>query len=90
MLGDAEKPRAKEGLALDERWINATETAVDRWATAFKKEVTDPDSFGPAKAIGLAMTADEMDVTDERSVDRWIKEFNRGPLEERDEFLGDR
>lgn len=79
---------ARKGL--EERWITETEAAVDRWAAAFKKEATNPDNFGPAKAIGQAMMADAVDLTDQRSVDRWIEEFNQRPFEERDEFLGDR
>lgn len=40
---------------LEERWIRETQAAVDRWTTQFRKEVTNPDRFGPAKAIGQAM-----------------------------------
>lgn len=75
---------------LEERWISETEAAVDRWTPEFRREATDPDSFGPAKAIGQAMMADGIDFTDQRAVDRWIEEFNQRPFEERDEFLGDR
>lgn len=75
---------------LDERWVRDTEAAVDRWAAAFKKEATNPDNFGPAKAISQAMMVDGVDFTDQRAVDRWIEEFNQRPFEERDEFLGDR
>ena len=35
-----------------------------------------------------AMLADGVDVTDQRAVDRWIREFNERPFEERDELLG--
>ncbi|MDP9222565.1 MAG: hypothetical protein M3P18_01675 [Actinomycetota bacterium] len=79
---------AKRGL--EERWISETEAAVDRWARGFKKEATNPVNFGPAKAIGQAMMAEGIDITDQRAVDRWIEEFNHRPFEERDQFLGDR
>lgn len=79
---------AKRGL--EKRWIKETQAAVDRWAPAFKKEATNPDNFGPAKAISQAMMADGVDFADQRAVDRWIEEFNQRPFEERDEFLGDR
>lgn len=72
---------------LEERWIKETEAAVDRWATEFRKEVTDPDSFGPAKAMAQAMMVDGVDFTDRSAVDRWMEEFNQRPFEERDEFL---
>lgn len=75
---------------LEERWITETEAAVDRWAAAFKREVTNPDTFGPAKAIGQAMMIDGIDFNDRLAVDRWIEEFNQLPFEERDEYLRDR
>jgi hypothetical protein len=79
---------AKRGL--EERWIIETEAAVDRWAANFKQEATDPDNFGSAKAIGQALMADGIDLTDQNAVDRWIEEFNQRPFEERYEFLRDR
>lgn len=79
---------SKRGL--EERWISETEAAVDRWAPKFKKEIADPDNFGMAKAVGQAMMAAGVDVTDQRAVDEWINEFNQRPFEERDEFLKDR
>jgi hypothetical protein len=75
---------------LERRWVDETQAAVDRWTTEFRKEVTNPDSFGPAKAIGQAMMADGIDITDRRSVDGWMEEFNRRPSEERGEFPRDR
>jgi hypothetical protein len=81
---------ALEKRGLEERWIRETETAVDRWTTEFRKEVTDPDRFGPAKAIGQAMMASGIDLTDQSAVNGWIEEFNQRPFDERDEFLGDR
>ena len=75
---------------LEERWIEETEAAVDRWTKAFRQEVTNTDNFGPAKAIGQAMMADGIDLTDKSAVGRWIEDFNQRPFEERDEFLGDR
>lgn len=79
---------AKRGL--EERWITETEAAVDRWTTEFRKEVTDPDSFGPAKVVGQAMMAEGIDLTDQDAVQDWIEDFNNRPFEERDEFLRDR
>lgn len=81
---------ALEKRGLEERWISETEAAVVRWAKDFKKEATDPNNFGPAKAITQAMVASGIDLTDRRSVDRWIEDFNNRPFEERDEFLRDR
>ncbi|MCA1703314.1 MAG: hypothetical protein LC808_08650 [Actinobacteria bacterium] len=81
---------ALEKRGLEERWISETEAAIDRWARDFKKEATNPHNFGPAKAIGQAMMASGIDLTDQRSVDRWIEDFNNRPFEERDEFLRDR
>lgn len=75
---------------LEERWIKEAEAAVDRWGPRFRKEIADPDNFGMAKAIGQAMMAAGVDVTDQRAVDQWIAEFNQRPFEERDEFLKDR
>lgn len=62
---------------LEKRWVDETQAAVDRWTTEFGKGVTNPDSFGPAKAIGQAMMADGIDLTDRRSVDSWMEEFNQ-------------
>lgn len=75
---------------LEERWIADAEAAVDRWAPEFKKQVTDPENFGMAKAMGHAMMSAGVDLTDQRAVDRWIEVFNQRPFEERDEFLRDR
>lgn len=79
---------SKRGLEV--RWISETEAAVDRWTPKFKKEIANPDNFGMAKAIGHAMMAAGIDLTDQRAVDQWIEEFNQRPFEERDEFLRDR
>lgn len=73
---------------LEERWIAEAEDAVRRFAPEFRRAVTDPSSFGPAKAITNAMVAAGVDLTDQRVVDAWIAEFNARPQEERDESLG--
>lgn len=52
--------------------------------------MTDGSSFGPAKAITIAMLADGVDLLDEDAVQSWIEAFNARPFEERDEFLRDR
>lgn len=75
---------------LEERLIADTESAVDRYAPAVKKLVTDPSNFGMAKAMSHAMMSAGVDLTDRGAVDRWIEEFNQRPFEERDEFLKDR
>ena len=81
---------ALEKRGLGEMWIEETEAAVDRWTTAFRREATDPDNFGTAKAIGNAMMAAGVDLEDRDAVARWMAEFNARPFEERDEFLRDR
>lgn len=58
-------------------------TAVDEFEDEFRKAVSDPARFGPAKAIVLAMQADGVDLTDQGEVDGWIHEFNARPLAER-------
>lgn len=75
---------------MEERWITEAESAVDRWAPRFKKEIANPDNFGTAKAVINAMMGDGVDVTDQRAVNEWVEEFNRRPFVERDEFLRDR
>jgi hypothetical protein len=73
---------------LEERWIEETETAVDRFAREFRSRVTDPSNFGPAKAIANAMRAAGVDLTDPRATQAWIDEFNSRPHEEREDLLG--
>lgn len=73
---------------LEERWIAETEEAVEEFAPEFRRAVTDPGSFGPAKAMANAMLASGVDLTDRRAVDAWIAEFNARPDEERDQLLG--
>lgn len=81
---------ALEKRGLEDRWIKDTEKAVDHWTKEFRKEVTDPDNFGMAKAMGQEMMAAGIDLTDQKAVAKWIEEFNQRPFEERDEFLRDR
>ncbi|MGH2528683.1 MAG: hypothetical protein ACRDH0_04995 [Actinomycetota bacterium] len=61
---------------------------VEEFAPEFGRAVTDPGSFGPAKAIANAMLAWGVDLTDRGAVDAWIAEFNARPDEERDLLLG--
>jgi len=74
---------------LEERWIAETEEAVRRFAPGFRKAVTDPSRFGPAKAIANAMLAAGIDLTDQRAVDAWIADFNARPQAGREGFLGE-
>ena len=76
----------KRGLA--ERFIVETEKAVEQFTPGFRKAVTDPGSFGPAKALGNAMRADGVDILDQSAVDAWMAEFNARPEEERKQFFG--
>jgi hypothetical protein len=56
--------------------IMTEEAAVDEHSTTFREAMTDADQFGPAKAIGHAMLADGVDLSDRAAVDRWIAEYN--------------
>jgi hypothetical protein len=76
-----------ERRGLERRWIEETQAMVDELAPAFRRAVTDPSSFGPAKAMASAMLADGVDLTDPEAVQAWIEAFNARPFEERDAFL---
>lgn len=73
---------------LEERWIEETQRAVDRFAARFRQYATDPSRFGPAKAIANAMRADGVDLTDEQQVQDWMDDFNARPHEDRDDLIG--
>lgn len=73
---------------LSERWIAETEAVVDELAPEFRRTVTDPSTFGPAKAMVNAMMADGINLNDPQAVQGWIDAFNARPFEERDAFLG--
>lgn len=77
---------SKRGLA--ERQIVETERAVKEFAGEFRDAVTDPENFGPAKAITNAMRADGVDIADQPAVDDWLAEFNARPEQERRRFFG--
>ncbi|MGH2720324.1 MAG: hypothetical protein ACRDJO_01805, partial [Actinomycetota bacterium] len=68
--------------------VEETKRAVDRWMPEFRRAATDHRSFGPAKAIASAMAASGVDLGDRAAVAAWIDEFNRRPVDERDEVLG--
>lgn len=72
---------SKRGLA--ERWIVETEEAVDEFAPAFRRAITDVDQFGPAKRLTNQMLADGVDLTDPAAIERWIDAFNARPFNER-------
>jgi len=73
---------------LEERFIVETERAVDGFTPEFRKAVTDPENFGPAKAMLNAMRADGVDVMDQSAVDAWLAHFNSLPDEARHSFFG--
>jgi hypothetical protein len=81
---------ALERRGLEQRWIDETQAAIERFTPAFRRAVTDESSFGPTKAITNAMLADGIDLLDEEAVQAWIDAFNARPFEERDDFLRDR
>ena len=60
--------------------IEETLAAIDQFAPEFKRSAGDPSLFGPAKSLVEAMMVDGVDLTDERSVDAWIKESNARPV----------
>lgn len=73
---------------IEERWIVETEAAVDEHARAFRREATDPATFGPAKVIEAAMRADHVDLGDQNAIEAWIRGFNARSQHERDALLG--
>lgn len=77
----------KRGLA--ERFIAEAEEAVKEFVPEFRRAVSDPTSFGPAKTMMLAMRADGVDFLDQQAVDAWIADFNALPQDERDKLSGD-
>lgn len=74
---------------LEERWIAETLAAIEEFTPEFRRAVTDPSSFGPAKALVNAMLADGVDITDPDATQAWMDAFNARPFEERDSLLGD-
>jgi len=75
---------------LDEDHIEATMDVVGRLESEFRREATNPDNFGPAKAVTNAMLADRVDLLDEEAVEAWLDGFNARTLEERADFLAGR
>lgn len=73
---------------LEERWIAEAEGAVDQFAKQFRAATTDASTSGPAKSIANAMLAEGTDILDPAAVSRWIEDFNRRPIAERDALLG--
>jgi len=76
-----------ERRGLEPRWIEETQAKVDELVLEFRHAVTDPSSFGPAKAMTNAMLADGVDLADPEAVQAWIDAFNARPFEEREAFL---
>jgi hypothetical protein len=77
---------ARRGLP--EEKIAETQAVVDELAPEFRRLVTDPATFGPAKAITNAMMADGVDLLDPKATEAWMEAFNVRPIEERDSLLG--
>jgi hypothetical protein len=62
--------------------------AVDEYADAFRKTMTDVSRFGPAKSVAAQMQADGVDLSDPGEVQAWIEAFNARRLEEREALTG--
>lgn len=62
--------------------------AVDEYADDFRKAVTDPSTYGPAKSVAAQMQADGVDFSDPAAVQAWIEAFNARPFEEREHLTG--
>jgi len=72
---------------LSDEAMEATETNLDEFVPEFLEASSDPARFGPAKAIALAMQADDVDLTDQAAVGRWIEAYNSRPQAEREAVL---
>jgi hypothetical protein len=75
---------------VDERHIEGAVAVVGELEAEFRRQVTDPNNFGLAKAISSAMLTDGVDLLDEEAVGAWIEGFNARPFEQRDDFLAGR
>jgi hypothetical protein len=73
---------------LSERAAPALARRAEGLAKRFADAAQDPASYGPAKAIGAAMLADDVDLADAAAVQEWINTFNARPEIERDAVLG--
>lgn len=54
----------------------------------FREVMADPETGGHAKRLLMAMRDDGVDFEDEEAVDRWLAEFNAGPIERRESVVG--
>lgn len=54
----------------------------------FRQSMEDPETGGHAKRLLMAMRADGVDFEDNEAVNRWMEEFNAGPIELREAVLG--
>ncbi len=52
--------------------------------------MADPALRGPARAVLDAMSADGVELGDEKAMQAWLEDFNMLPVEERDRILGPR
>jgi hypothetical protein len=76
----------KRGLA--EHLVVETEDAVRDFTPEYLEAARQPASFGPAKAMLLALEEAGIDLTDQRAIDAWVAEFNMRPRHERDAIMG--
>ena len=74
------------GLADED--VAETLAAIDQFEPQFRDMMARGEAAGPAARIARQMAIDGVDVTDAAAVERWIDEFNRRPLTERDDILG--
>ena len=81
-------------LAETGRLEPATAVALGAWARGhrdtFAAAMADPALRGPARAVLDAMSADGVELGDEKAMQAWLEDFNMLPMEERDRILGPR
>ena len=81
-------------LAETGRLEPATAVALGAWARGhrdtFAAAMADPALRGPARAVFDAMSADGVELGDEKAMQAWLEDFNMLPVEERDRILGPR
>ena len=81
-------------LAETGRLEPATAVALSAWARGhrdtFAAAMADPALRGPARAVLDAMSADGVELGDEKAMQAWLEDFNMLPVEERDRILGPR
>lgn len=86
LVGVFDRALARKGLS--DADINETIATIDGVGAEFCDKMGDSDAFGPGKRIALAMQRDGVELEDAAAVLRWIDDFNRRPIEDRDDVLG--